>query len=168
MPTGCMGLCSRGPLVRVDPRTGPPALYGGVTPQVGGAIARTRDRADGVAGDHVVELDMPFFAHQHRMVLANAGRADPERIEDYVAEGGYAALATALWSMSPGEVVEAITASGLRGRGGAGYPTGRKWALLAAADDERKYVVTNGDEGDPGAFMDRTVMEDDPHRVLEG
>ncbi len=168
VPTGCMGLCSRGPLVRVDPRTGPPALYGGVTPQVGRAIARTRDRADGVAGDHVVELDMPFFARQHRMVLANAGRADPERIEDYVAEGGYAALATALWSMSPGEVVEAITASGLRGRGGAGYPTGRKWALLAAADDERKYVVANGDEGDPGAFMDRTVMEDDPHRVLEG
>jgi bidirectional [NiFe] hydrogenase diaphorase subunit len=168
VPTGCMGLCSRGPLVRVDARAGTSTLYGDVTPQVGGAVVRTRDRADGVSGDHVVDLQMPFFARQRRMVLANAGRTDPERIEDYVAAGGYSALATALRYMSPDGVVEAITASGLRGRGGAGYPTGRKWALLAAAQDERKYVIANGDEGDPGAFMDRTVMEDDPHRVLEG
>ncbi len=168
VPTGCMGLCSRGPLVRVDARKGDAALYGTVTPQLGGAIVRTRERAEGATGDHVVDLDMPFFTRQRRTVLANAGRTDPERIEDYVANGGYAALETALRSMRPEEVVEAISASGLRGRGGAGYPTGRKWALLADADDEHKYVVANGDEGDPGAFMDRTVMEDDPHRVLEG
>jgi bidirectional [NiFe] hydrogenase diaphorase subunit len=168
VPTGCMGLCSRGPLVRVDVRAGGSTLYGDVTPGIGGAVVRARGAADGEVDGHVVDLDMPFFARQRRMVLANAGRTDPERIEDYVAEGGYRALAEALRTMAPQEVLAEVTASGLRGRGGAGYPTGRKWSLLAGARAEHKYVVANGDEGDPGAFMDRTVMEDDPHRVLEG
>ena len=168
VPTGCMGLCSRGPLVRVDRRAGGSALYGDVTPDVTDELVAAREQADGALTDHAIDQDMPFFARQHRVVLTSTGRADPERIEDYVAEGGYRALDRALHSMTPAQVVEEITASGLRGRGGAGYPTGRKWALLAGADSDQKYVVANGDEGDPGAFMDRTVMEDDPHRVLEG
>jgi bidirectional [NiFe] hydrogenase diaphorase subunit len=172
VPTGCMGLCSRGPLVRVDTRGDESTLYGDMTNQMGTDLIRSRrygrDIADR-AGDHVIDMGIPFFARQTRRVLANAGRTDPERIEDYVAEGGYRAVAKALHSMTPAQVIEEVTASGLRGRGGAGYPTGKKWSLLAAATGtEHKYVVANGDEGDPGAFMDRTIMEDDPHRVLEG
>jgi bidirectional [NiFe] hydrogenase diaphorase subunit len=102
------------------------------------------------------------------VVLAYAGLIDPDRLEDYVAAGGYRALEKALGSMTPEEVIAAIEASGLRGRGGAGYPTARKWALLHDAPGEHKYVVANGDEGDPGAYMDRTIMDSDPHRVLEG
>lgn len=171
VPTGCMGLCSRGPLVRVDSRGDTSTLYGDVTAETGTAIVRSRRTgAAAPAGtdDGVLDMSMPFFARQRRTVLANAGRIDPDRIEDYVAQGGYRAVARALHDMTPEQVVAEVTASGLRGRGGAGYPTGRKWALLAAAQGEHKYVVANGDEGDPGAFMDRTVMEDDPHRVLEG
>jgi bidirectional [NiFe] hydrogenase diaphorase subunit len=168
VPTGCMGLCSRGPLVRVDGRAGSAMLYGDTTTDDADDIVAVRDDPIGDVAEKVVPTDLPFFARQHRVVLANAGRTDPERIEDYVAEGGYRAVARALHTMTPEEVVEEVTASGLRGRGGAGYPTGRKWALLAQADSDQKYVIANGDEGDPGAFMDRTVMEDDPHRVLEG
>jgi bidirectional [NiFe] hydrogenase diaphorase subunit len=102
------------------------------------------------------------------VVLAGAGRIDPDRLEDYVAHGGYRALHTALHERTPADVLDAVERSGLRGRGGAGYPTGRKWRLLAEATGEHKVVVANGDEGDPGAFMDRTIMDSDPHRVLEG
>ena len=102
------------------------------------------------------------------MVLSNSGLIDPERLECYVARGGYGALANALREMTPVEVCEAITRSGLRGRGGAGYPTGLKWDLVRKAPGTRKFVIANGDEGDPGAYMDRTLMESDPHRVLEG
>ena len=166
VPTGCMGMCSRGPLVRVEPRGGDPALYHDVTADLAsGVVGRN---GDGGADEHVRDERAPFFARQQRIVLANAGRIDPDRFEDYVAEGGYGAVQTALRSMAPEEVVEQIRASGLRGRGGAGYPTGNKWELLRGATSEHKYVVANGDEGDPGAYMDRTVMEDDPHRVLEG
>jgi bidirectional [NiFe] hydrogenase diaphorase subunit len=170
VPTGCMGLCSRGPLVRVDARGAAATLYGDATPELGAAVARSRrgGRAEGDADGNVLDMGMPFFARQRRTVLANAGRTDPDRIEDYVAEGGYRAVAKALHRMTPRQVVDEVAASGLRGRGGAGYPTARKWSLLAAATGEHKYVVANGDEGDPGAFMDRTIMEDDPHRVLEG
>lgn len=168
VPTGCMGPCSRGPLVRVEPRAGEPTLYAAVDATTGRAIVtdhlvRRREPASAT----VLDERMPFFARQHRLVLANAGRIDPDRLEDYVAEGGYRGLVAAL-AMPPEEVVELITASGLRGRGGAGYPTGKKWAMLAAHPGGDKFVVANGDEGDPGAYMDRTVMEDDPHRVLEG
>ncbi|MEX2621019.1 MAG: NADH-ubiquinone oxidoreductase-F iron-sulfur binding region domain-containing protein [Egibacteraceae bacterium] len=172
VPTGCMGLCSRGPLAQVVPRGGAPTLYGDVTAEAGrqlvASLPRRAPPPPAAVTDRVLDPDMPFFACQRRFVLANAGRIDPERIEDYVAEGGYRAMQTALQSMAPDDVIEAIAASGLRGRGGAGYPTAKKWRLLAAAGGEHKYVVANGDEGDPGAFMDRTVMEDDPHRVLEG
>ena len=167
-PTGCMGLCSRGPLVRVLPRGGEATMYADVTPERGREIVASHVAGGEVLEDATIDPSIPFFASQQRVVLANAGIIDPERIESYVAHDGYRALHTALTSMSPAEVVEAVTASGLRGRGGAGYPTGRKWAMLAAAPGPTKYVVANGDEGDPGAYMDRTVMEDDPHRLLEG
>ena len=116
--------------------------------------------------DHAPEA--PFFARQVRIVTENSGRIDPESLEDYLAAGGYAALRTALSSMTPAEVRDEITRSGLRGRGGAGYPTGLKWNTVAKAAGSPKYVICNADEGDPGAFMDRSVLESDPYRVLEG
>ena len=102
------------------------------------------------------------------MFLENSGKIDPEKIEEYIAAGGYQGLYNALREMNPESVVEEISRSGLRGRGGAGYPTGLKWATVAKAQNERKYIICNADEGDPGAFMDRSVLESDPHRVLEG
>jgi bidirectional [NiFe] hydrogenase diaphorase subunit len=179
VPTGCLGPCSLGPLVRVERRTGEATLYGTVHPEdvvkifpgqvVGGAPASPEPELRA----KVIDESIPFFARQKRVVLANAGKIDPDRIEDYIAEGGYFTLAKVLMSKSPTEVVEVVKASGIRGRGGAGYPAGAKWELLAAAPASaspggRKFVIANGDEGDPGAYMDRTVMEDDPHRVLEG
>ncbi|MCB0992351.1 MAG: NAD(P)H-dependent oxidoreductase subunit E, partial [Acidimicrobiales bacterium] len=166
--TGCMGLCSRGPLVRVIRRGGDETLYGDVTPEVGVDIVESHVVGKRPLADHVLDPDMAFFASQERIVLANSGVIEPDRIESYVAVGGYTALETALTTMTPQQIVETVQRSGLRGRGGAGYPTGNKWALLAAAEADQKYVVANGDEGDPGAYMDRTVMEDDPHRLIEG
>jgi len=173
VPTGCPGLCSRGPLVQVEPRAGPATLYAEVDPDGARSIARDHLLGDGtgdqVAADvEVVPADLPFFAHQTKVVLANAGRIDPDRLEDYVAAGGYRALYDTLTTMTPEQALTAVERSGLRGRGGAGYPTGRKWRLLAEAPGDHKVVVANGDEGDPGAFMDRTIMDSDPHRVLEG
>ena len=168
VPTGCLGLCSRGPLVRVEPRGAQPTMYEHVNADVAHRIVSQHVARRREVPDRVLDEGIPFFARQRRIVLANAGRIDPERLEDYVAEGGYQALARALNEMAPEQVIEEITASGLRGRGGAGYPSGKKWSLLAAASGSPKYIVANGDEGDPGAYMDRTVMEDDPHRVLEG
>src|SRR6056297_3584197 len=168
VPTGCFGLCSRGPLVRVEARGADPVLYEHVDDEI----------AETIGGEHLVggtvteapaaSLDLPFFTRQVKVVLSNAGVIDPDRIEDYVAHGGYRALQTAVETMTPDELIDVIKRSGLRGRGGAGYPTGRKWEHLASSVSEQKYVVANGDEGDPGAYMDRTIMETDPHRVLEG
>ncbi len=166
--TGCMGLCSRGPLVRVLRRGGDETMYHSVDAEVGVEIVRSHTGRGVAVDEHALDTGLPFFARQHRIVLANAGIIDPDRLESAVAHGAYRWLAKAITTMTPDEVVEEIKASGLRGRGGAGYPTGTKWALLAGADGEQKYVIANGDEGDPGAYMDRTVMEDDPHRVLEG
>ncbi len=169
VPTGCPGLCSRGPLVQVEPRGGPATLYAAVDETAAHAIAR--DHLLGgrpTAAAEVVPPDLPYLTRQHKVVLANAGRIDPDRLEDYVAEGGYRALRTALTTLTPEDVLGMVEASGLRGRGGAGYPTGRKWKLLATAPGQERIVVANGDEGDPGAFMDRTIMDSDPHRVLEG
>ena len=168
VPTGCMGLCSRGPLVRVLPRGGTETMYESVDPVLGAEIVDSHIGRDEPLVDHVLDHEMPFFAHQERVVLANAGVIDPDRLESAVAHGAYSAMEQAITQMTPVEVVDEIKASGLRGRGGAGYPVGSKWALLAAAEADQKYVIANGDEGDPGAYMDRTVMEDDPHRVLEG
>jgi bidirectional [NiFe] hydrogenase diaphorase subunit len=160
--TGCMGPCSSGPLVRVDPDE---TLYAKVKEANAEAIIAS-------LGDKpVAELQCDLNEHfdkQVRVVLENAGHIDPEKIDDYISRDGYKALLTALTEMTPNGVVHRITESGLRGRGGGGYPTGLKWGTVAKASGELKYVVCNGDEGDPGAFMDRSVMEGDPHRVIEG
>ena len=168
MRTGCMGLCSAGPLVRVLKRGGEETMCRAVDVETGERIVEWLDGGDGPPADHVVDTRMPFFARQQKVVLSNAGIIDPDRLESAVAHGAYRAMEKVLTTMTPKQVVDEIKASGLRGRGGAGYPTGNKWALLAAATADQKYVVANGDEGDPGAYMDRTVMEDDPHRVIEG
>ena len=160
---GCMGLCSAGPLVSAEP-DGP--LYANAKPEDAPEIVRS------LGAQPLARLEcpraMPFFERQMNLVLENSGHIDPERIEEYIAAGGYQALVTALAEMTPAEVVEQVTRSGLRGRGGAGYPTGLKWSTVAKSPGPGKYVVCNGDEGDPGAFMDRSVLESDPQRVLEG
>ena len=123
------------------------------------------------ATEPVAELQCDLSDHfdkQVRVVLENAGHIDPEKIDDYISRDGYKALLTALTDMTPDGVIHQITESGLRGRGGGGYPTGLKWGTVAKASGDLKYVICNGDEGDPGAFMDRSVMEGDPHRVIEG
>ena len=112
--------------------------------------------------------DIPFYKNQTRIALEHCGRINAESIAEYIAEGGYQAVAKALFDMTPEEIIEQITDSSLRGRGGGGFPTGRKWASVLKQTDPVKYVVCNGDEGDPGAFMDRSMMEGDPHKVIEG
>jgi len=163
--TGCLGMCSRGPLVlsAADNR-----LYGNVTPADAASLVSANPSGKPTLPDRAIDLDAPFFSKQMRIVLANSGRVDPEKLADYIAAGGYQALGKALTAMSPREVIEEVKKSGLRGRGGAGYPTGLKWDLVMKQIPQVKYVVCNADEGDPGAFMDRSVLEGDPHRVLEG
>jgi bidirectional [NiFe] hydrogenase diaphorase subunit len=159
---GCMGLCSEGPLVS----TSNGVLYKKVTAADSPAVL------DSLAAEPVSRLlcstEVPFFQRQKKIVLENSGVIDPERIEDYIGANGYSALIKALTEMSPREVIDEITRSGLRGRGGAGYPTGLKWSTVSKSVGTQKYVICNADEGDPGAFMDRSVLESDPHRVLEG
>src|SRR5580698_399701 len=159
---GCMGLCSEGPLVSIS--TG--HLYQHVSTSDAGSIL---DSLDGLPVEQLLcPTDTPFFQRQKKIVLENSGTIDPERIEEYIAQKGYRALVKVLTAMTPQQVIAEITISGLRGRGGAGYPTGLKWSTVAKAVGTKKYVVCNADEGDPGAFMDRSVLESDPHRVLEG
>jgi bidirectional [NiFe] hydrogenase diaphorase subunit len=160
---GCMRLCSQAPLVRVEPHT---AMYQKVTPQQ--APSLVAGLSGGAVEAEPCDPNQPFFALQTSVVLENSGRVEPERIETYIAADGYRALYHAIYEMEPETVIDAITHSGLRGRGGAGYPTGVKWATVAKNPGERRYVVCNADEGDPGAFMNRSVLESDPHRVLEG
>jgi bidirectional [NiFe] hydrogenase diaphorase subunit len=166
--TGCMGPCSRGPVVTVCMRNQPDMVYEKVTPEAAAQIVRDHAGANKPVQSHLLPSDLPFFTKQRKVVLANSGVIDPEALEEYVARGGYAALAHALREMKPEEVCDVMTRSGLRGRGGAGYPAGIKWSLVRKAQGDRKYVVANGDEGDPGAYMDRSLMESDPHRILEG
>ncbi len=166
--TGCMGPCSRGPLVTVQRPGHPDAVYEKVTPEQARQIVECHLAGAEPSQDSRVPAELSFFTKQKRIVLENSGRIDPENIEDYIAAGGYGALVRALHEMTPETVCEAVTASGLRGRGGGGYPTGLKWQLVRKSPGERKFVVANGDEGDPGAYMDRTLMESDPHRILEG
>jgi bidirectional [NiFe] hydrogenase diaphorase subunit len=160
---GCLGLCSGGPLVAIEPAG---ILYHAVSvPDVSDVL----EALDGRPLDRLVcSGEAPFFQRQKKIVLENCGRIDPERLEDYIAAGGYQALHAALTRMTPEEITREITKSGLRGRGGAGFPTGLKWSTVAKAVNETKFVICNADEGDPGAFMDRSVLESDPHRVLEG
>jgi len=160
---GCMGLCCAGPLVAVDD-AGP--LYQNVKPE------DAPDLVESLATSPVERLlcprEQPFFKRQINLVLENSGRIDPERIEEYIEQDGYSTLAKALTEMTPLELIDEVTKSGLRGRGGGGYPTGLKWNTVAKAKGAQKYVICNADEGDPGAFMDRSVLESDPHRVIEG
>ncbi|MFG6107378.1 NADH-quinone oxidoreductase subunit NuoF [Leptothoe sp. EHU-05/26/07-4] len=167
---GCMGLCSQGPLVRVESEDVADVLYRQVTPEQSAAIVALLTQSPHAESSNLKTqpMDSPFFTRQHRIVLENSGRINPEKIEGYIAASGYEALYHCLREMSPDEVVDEITRSGLRGRGGAGYPTGLKWATVAKMPSGQKYVVCNADEGDPGAYMDRSVLESDPHRVLEG
>lgn len=166
--TGCKGLCSRGPVLEVQTGDEAPVLYANITPEAAQQIVQQHVQTGQPVPEYQLDAASPFFAKQVRVVLSNSGLIDPERIEDYIANDGYAALADALREMTPEEVCEVITQSGLRGRGGAGYPSGLKWSLVRKAPGTPKYVIANGDEGDPGAYMDRTLMESDPHRVLEG
>jgi bidirectional [NiFe] hydrogenase diaphorase subunit len=160
---GCMRLCCQGPLVQIDPEA---KLYQKVTPENAPSIvaAIKGGKAEAEEGDP----NHPFFKEQFSIVLSNSGYVDPERIESYIAAEGYEALHDVLREMTPKEVVDTMIKSGLRGRGGAGYPTGLKWATVAKTPNAQKYVICNADEGDPGAFMDRSVLESDPHSVLEG
>ena len=171
--TGCFGPCSAGPTLMIDE-----TFYENVKPQDGAALVKehvlrgqivsrlTHRRADGRKVANAAEMD--FFKRQTKIVLRNCGVIDPQRIEDYIARDGYQALAKVVATNLPQEVIETMRASGLRGRGGAGFPTWRKWKLTRELAGDVKFVVCNADEGDPGAFMDRSVLEGDPHSVLEG
>lgn len=163
---GCMGLCARGPLVFCEQQG---TYYQSLSPDNSEVLGAILENLDGKPlPEFALSPDLPFFADQKKIVLENCGEIDPERVEDYIAADGYTALLTCLSSRSRDEVVQEITKSGLRGRGGAGFPTGLKWSMVAKAPGAEKYVICNADEGDPGAFMDRSVLESDPHRVLEG
>jgi bidirectional [NiFe] hydrogenase diaphorase subunit len=163
---GCLGLCSQGTLVAVEKQS---VIYKQVTPADAKEIVENLDRKP--VERLKCDTDSPFFKRQTKIVLENSGIIDPEKIEDYLIADGYNALTKALTEMSPHDVIDQISKSGLRGRGGAGYPTGLKWSTVAKAKPQaegKKYVICNADEGDPGAFMDRSVLESDPFRVLEG
>lgn len=174
--TGCHGFCQEGPLVIIQPDG---VLYAKVMP----ADLREIVRSASGQGNPVERLlyrdpttgqsipyyrDIPFYSKQERTVLRNCGNINPEEIEDYLAAGGYTALSKALLKMSPEQIIDEVKHSGLRGLGGAGFPAGQKWEACRQAPGKPKYVICNGDEGDPGAFQDRSVTEGDPHSVLEG
>ena len=161
---GCKGLCSVGPLLEVK---GSDEILKEVKAEDAQKIIQ-RVKGEATSGEMGLPKSNPFFAKQHKVVLENAGIIDPESIDEYISHDGYRGLLKAITEMSQAELVNEIRDSGLRGRGGGGYPTGLKWAMVSKAQSDQKYVVCNGDEGDPGAFMDRSVMESDPHRVLEG
>ena len=165
---GCNGMCHCEPIVQVLEAGRPVALYGKVTAESAGAIARRHTRWWDRRRRELPFVDAaPYLGKQRRIVLENCGEIDPGQIDEYLARGGYAALRSCL-PMDADQVIAQIIESGLRGRGGAGFPTGRKWAMARSQQSAVKYVICNGDEGDPGAFMDRLVLEADPHRVLEG
>ncbi len=177
--TGCQGFCSKGPLLVIEPKG---IFYQKVKPKDAKEIVEKTiqngeiiDRllyVDPNTGEKIpLEDDIPFYKHQDQKVLRNIGKIDPTEIDDAIMTGAYQALAKALTSMTPEEVVKEVEISGLRGRGGAGFPTGRKWRSALQAIEKKGrpvYVVVNGDEGDPGAFMDGAIMEGDPHAVVEG
>ena len=175
--TGCFGLCALGPIMIVYPEG---AFYSQMTPEhaktvakkhlvKGGDIVKELLYAPTLHGDGSVIpfAEIPFYKHQMRIALRNCGVISAESIEEAISAGDYSALAKVLTSMTPDEVISEIKASGLRGRGGAGFPTGLKWQFTKDAVGDVKYVCCNADEGDPGAFMDRSILEGDPHTVLE-
>ena len=172
---GCFGLCAEGPIILVCPEH---VMYTKVTPDDVDEIVREHIMCGKVV-DRLLASDeaheeirnrlpqIPFFRRQERIALHNCGIVDPENIEEYIALDGYQALAKVLNEMEPDEVIDVVSKSGLRGRGGGGFPTGRKWASSAVVKEKEKFVICNADEGDPGAFMDRSILEGDPHSVIE-
>jgi len=173
LETGCMGMCYREVLVEVSNGTGASYFYGEVTP----------DRVKRIIDEHIINnkpieewivksdkssKDDTFFNKQKRIVLRNCGVIDPDSIDEYIETGGYQAIQKVLKDYTPEKVIEIITESGLRGRGGGGFLTGMKWKFAYSSQSDKKYIICNADEGDPGAFMDRSVLESDPHAVLEG
>ena len=173
--TGCFGLCAEGPIMMICPEH---VMYTKVTAEDVPEIFESHIKGGQVvkrllAGEKEYEEiedrlpQIPFFAKQKRIALINCGIIDPENIDEYIALDGYQALAKVLYEMEPDEVINEVKKSGLRGRGGGGFPTGRKWESSAVVQDHEKYVICNADEGDPGAFMDRSILEGDPHSVIE-
>ena len=177
--TGCFGLCALGPVVIIYPEG---TFYSRITPEnvkeiveehlLKGRVVEHLVYADTGADEVVAKAevslnDTAFYKSQKRIVLRNCGVIDPDNIEEYIAMDGYAALGKVLTEMTPEDVIKVVSDSGLRGRGGGGFPTGRKWALCAPNKAPQKYVVCNADEGDPGAFMDRSILEGDPHSIIE-
>jgi NADH:ubiquinone oxidoreductase subunit F (NADH-binding)/(2Fe-2S) ferredoxin/NAD-dependent dihydropyrimidine dehydrogenase PreA subunit len=174
--TGCHGFCARAPVAAIDPYG---FFYQQIAPKdvpliveqslgEGKPVEKILYRHPQDGRPITLEKDVPFYREQMKIVLRNCGQIDPTRMEDYLAREGYLGIAKVLSSMKPDEVIDEVVRSGLRGRGGAGFPTGNKWKFARGAKSDEKYVVCNADEGDPGAFMDRAVLEGDPHTVLEG
>lgn len=174
--TGCQGICELGPLVRIQ-KGDKVIRYTKVTEDICEEIFTKSILGDEILDSHLYKQagttyvspeEIPFIAKQTRIVLENCGKTDAESIDEYIARGGFSALIKALFEMKPSEIVDVIDQSGLRGRGGGGFPAGRKWKQVAGQEEKTRYVVCNGDEGDPGAFMDGSVMEGDPYKLIEG
>ncbi len=174
--TGCHGFCERGPIAVIHPEE---ICYLQITPEdvpeivsetiQGKKVIERLLYTDPETGEKIThESDIPFYKHQERLVFGSNGNIDPKSIDDYLAIGGYSALAKTLFEMSAEDVVEEVKKANLRGRGGGGFPAGRKWEGSRNAPDETKYVIVNADEGDPGAYMDRSLLEGNPHAILEG
>ena len=172
--TGCIGLCAKAPVMVIDPNG---IFYGGVRPQdIDEIISKTLEKGEVIDRLTVKQQDqsipmkaeIPFYQKQKIQVLANCGCIDPRKIEDAIERGGYLSVVRILHQKNPAEVIEEVLAAGLRGRGGAGFPAGLKWKLCRKSPGKEKYLICNADEGDPGAFMDRALLEGDPHRVIEG
>ncbi len=196
--SGCAGMCCLEPMMTVELKGEAPVKYVSLNDEkalqilsdhvLGGKVVaeyslgkgyervngeeirvQTPEKKDSEEEQSIPDLlDVGFFGHQTLIALKNRGMIDPEKIDEYIARGGYSALAKALTKMTPEDIVNEVTVSGLRGRGGGGFPTGRKWASAAKATGYPKYIICNADEGDPGAYMDRSIIESDPHSVLEG
>ncbi|MDD3149002.1 MAG: NAD(P)H-dependent oxidoreductase subunit E, partial [Candidatus Riflebacteria bacterium] len=173
--TGCMGPCAAGPVARVMPDN---VFYQGITPDdaveiiekhiVEGNLVTRLLHHDSESGRPVAEMDnIGYFKKQTRIALERCGTVDPFEINEYIAVDGYQGLAKAITALKPSDIIETVLASGLRGRGGGGFPTGLKWKFTAASPETPKNVVCNADEGDPGAFMDRSMLEGDPHSIIE-
>ncbi len=174
--SGCQGLCQYGPLMKVAPYN---YLYAKIRPEdaaeiveetvINGRVIERLLLENPATGEHYRSReDIPFYRHQTNILLSDCGTIDPRDIREYIARDGYKAASEVIFSMTPEDVCREVLSSGLRGRGGGGFPTGRKWMLTAQVASDKKYVVCNGDEGDPGAFMDGAVMEGNPHAILEG
>ena len=176
--TGCFGLCQKGPIVAIYPEK---VFYSHVKPEdaekiivdhiMHGSVVKDLELydIDPETNEKIQNIDkIKFYEKQERIALRNCGKINPEDITEYIAMDGYEALGKALTTMTPQEVIYVMKASGLRGRGGAGFPTGLKWQFEKDQEADEKYVICNADEGDPGAFMDRSILEGDPHAIIEG